>query len=93
MAGPKRRGAKQRCLVTGGAGFLGRHLVQQLVDSGRYEVTVFDIRKPEDAQEEGEVTYIIGDLRKPEDVEKACQGGSGEASAHSTSTAPCSLAV
>ena len=31
--------------MTGGAGFLGQHLVQQLIDSGNWDVTVFDIRE------------------------------------------------
>jgi nucleoside-diphosphate-sugar epimerase len=69
-----RRSSKQRCLVTGGSGFLGRHLVQQLADSGKYDVTVFDIRKPEEGARE-DVTYIVGDLRKQEEVDKACAGG------------------
>ena len=61
----------QRCLVTGGSGFLGRHLVSQLVESGRYEVTVFDIRAVEG---EERVSYIVGDLRSAAEVEAACQG-------------------
>ena len=64
------RSQKQNCLVTGGSGFLGRHLVAQLLDTGKFSVTVFDIRDFGDSR----VTCIIGDLRKLEEVKKACAG-------------------
>ena len=35
---------KQTALVTGGSGFLGKHLVEQLLKTGDYTVVVFDIR-------------------------------------------------
>lgn len=61
----------RRCLVTGGSGFLGRHIVQQLVDSGRWEVTVFDVRAVEG---EERVRFIVGDLRDAAQVADACKG-------------------
>lgn len=63
-------GGKLKALVTGGAGLLGQHLVQQLLDSGRYTVVVFDIRE---CAVPGAVT-ILGDLRKPAEVAAACAG-------------------
>ena len=60
-----------KCLVVGGAGFLGRHLVDALVKS--YSVSTFDVRESGDSN----VTAIIGDIRKLDHVVDACQGMPG----------------
>ena len=60
----------KRCLVTGGAGFLGKHLVNQLLESGEYDVTVFDVRHPGDER----VRAVVGDLRDPAQVNAAIEG-------------------
>lgn len=70
-----RSSGKQRALVTGGCGFVGRHLTQQLAASGKYDVAVFDIRQPEAGSGVDGVEYVVGDLRKREDLDKACAGG------------------
>jgi nucleoside-diphosphate-sugar epimerase len=61
-------------LVTGGCGFLGRHLAEQLVAGGTYSVRVFDLRAPKEGEGVPGVEYIAGDLRRSEDVVAACQG-------------------
>lgn len=66
------RSQKQNCLVTGGSGFVGRHLVSQLLGTGKCNVTVFDIRDFGDSRVKG----IVGDLRRLEDVTQACAGTS-----------------
>lgn len=52
-----------RALVIGGAGFLGQHIVERLIDDG-WRVTVFDMVP--DWTADLEVKYIRGDLCKPE---------------------------
>ncbi|XP_068596661.1 sterol-4-alpha-carboxylate 3-dehydrogenase, decarboxylating [Brachionichthys hirsutus] len=52
------RPSNKRCAVIGGSGFLGRHLVEKLLDRG-YTVSVFDIRK---SYELPGVAFYRGDL-------------------------------
>ena len=64
----------RQALVTGGGGFLGRHIVEQLVATGKYNVRVFDIRAPLPGTFDPRVEFVIGDLRKLADVAAACVG-------------------
>lgn len=63
-----------RAVVTGGAGFIGSHLVGALVEQG-YEVLVFDdfSRGKHEHLEaffgDGKLEVVVGDLRSPEDLE------------------------
>ncbi|KAK5864978.1 hypothetical protein PBY51_016174 [Eleginops maclovinus] len=52
------RPSNKRCAVIGGSGFLGRHLVEKLLDRG-YSVSVFDIRQ---SYELPGVAFHLGDL-------------------------------
>ncbi|XP_056142799.1 sterol-4-alpha-carboxylate 3-dehydrogenase, decarboxylating isoform X2 [Lampris incognitus] len=52
------RPSSKRCAVIGGSGFLGRHLVEKLLDRG-YSVSVFDIRQN---YELPGLTFYQGDL-------------------------------
>ena len=50
------------CTVVGGCGFLGRHLVEHLLERG-YTVNVFDIKKTFDNEK---VHFFTGDLCEKE---------------------------
>ncbi|KAJ7408173.1 Sterol-4-alpha-carboxylate 3-dehydrogenase, decarboxylating [Pitangus sulphuratus] len=52
------RSAGRRCTVIGGSGFLGQHMVEQLLDRG-YAVNVFDIHQ---RFESDRVKFFLGDL-------------------------------
>jgi UDP-glucose 4-epimerase len=70
---------RSRVLVTGGAGFIGSHLVDRLIEE-KYEVTVLDnffsgtienLRKHLDTKR---ITLVTGDARNSADVRKAISG-------------------
>lgn len=63
-----------RSLVTGGSGFLGRHLVEKLLAHGS-EVVVFDLQKyvHEDASQAERVTACTGTITQLGDVVSACR--------------------
>jgi UDP-glucose 4-epimerase len=58
----------RRFLVTGGAGFVGSHVVDALLDAGAGEVAVFDLSPLSDR---GRVRMIEGDVRDVEAVRGA----------------------
>lgn len=59
-------------LVTGGGGFLGRYIVEQLIASGA-AVRVYSRRQFPELEALG-VTSLVGDLRDAERVAEACRG-------------------
>lgn len=67
-------GDKQRCLVTGGSGFLGQTVVKHLLQHGSYDVTIFDIRPPPSSAGLDAAHFVKGDLRNEQKVEDVCKG-------------------
>jgi UDP-glucose 4-epimerase len=69
-----------RVLITGGAGLVGSHIADQLVDGGVGEIIVFDnfvrgrIENLAYAKSRGEVSVVEGDLRNRKLLAEAVQG-------------------
>ena len=59
-------------LVTGGAGFIGSHVVDRLLAAGR-RPRILDVR-PSPWHREDEVELVLGDIRRAEDVAAAMRG-------------------
>lgn len=69
--------AGQRFLVTGGGGFIGRHVVGLLSQKGAH-VRVFELAgKADDLAGRPGVEVVAGDLVRPDDVARAAEGVDG----------------
>lgn len=66
----------RKVLITGGAGFIGRHLADHLVGRGDVAVTVLDNESLGDRHQLDldAVRFIHGDLRSRDDVHQALEG-------------------
>jgi len=64
---------KKRVLVFGGGGFLGRYIVEQLLDLGCKNITSFGRSDQPELREIG-INVLQGDMRDSNAVESACDG-------------------
>jgi len=68
---------EKKVLVTGGAGFIGSHIVDRLVDLGADVVVLDDLSsgKLENlSQSQEKIKFIKGDIRDEKDLEAALDG-------------------
>lgn len=63
-----------RALVTGGAGFIGSHLVDALVDRGDDVVVLDNLATGRQQNVNGQAKFIQGDVSQPDDVIEAIAG-------------------
>lgn len=69
----------KQILITGGAGFIGTHLVRALISTGNNRVVVLDTLRRNALQRSGlldhdTVKLLVGDVTIPSDVEQAING-------------------
>ncbi|MEM6995186.1 MAG: NAD-dependent epimerase/dehydratase family protein [Myxococcota bacterium] len=73
-AAPGFRDVPRAALVTGAGGFVGRRLVEMLVERGAKRVVAFDVAPPPaDALEHPAVQYVTADIRDKAAVADACR--------------------
>lgn len=67
----------RHCLVTGGAGFIGSHLVESLLAEG-HQVRVLDNLSTGSLENlaacRNQIEFLEGDIRHPDTVRQACEG-------------------
>jgi dTDP-L-rhamnose 4-epimerase len=71
----------RRILITGGAGFIGSHLTDELLENG-YQVRILDNLSPQvhgpdglrPAYLHGDAELLVGDVRNPDDISRALDG-------------------
>jgi UDP-glucose 4-epimerase len=82
MTDKRRAFSGSRCVVFGGAGFLGSHIVDELLSCGA-DVVAFDLREPRKgagargdggAAAGGELSAVVGDMVDPAAVARAIAG-------------------
>jgi UDP-glucose 4-epimerase len=64
-----------KVLVTGGAGFIGSHLCERLLNAGHQVVVLDNEATGRRANVPAAAHYLKGDVSRPEDVERAFAGG------------------
>jgi UDP-glucose 4-epimerase len=66
-----------RLLVTGGAGFIGSHLVDRLLSDGHQIVALDNLSTGERARVPEEAEFVEGDVRNADDIRAAARGVEG----------------
>ena len=62
-----------KIVVTGGSGFIGSHIVEELSKDQKNKIFIFDIAKP-DFNLPKNVKYIDGDISYKTSIDKAVKG-------------------